>query len=148
VCTELRPVILDDFGLAAAIQWQTEDFQSRTGIACRVTLDTEEDKLSQDGSTAVFRIFQETLTNVLRHAAATEISVRLWEEDHQLMLEVKDNGKGIADIEINSPISLGLVGMRERVYGINGTIQFSGTQGKGTRVTVTVPVNGKAVSHA
>ena len=148
VCTELRPVILDDFGLAAAIQWQTEDFQSRTGIACKVTLDTEEDKLSQDGSTAVFRIFQETLTNVLRHAAATEISGRLWEQDGQLMLEIVDNGKGITDAEISNPTSLGLVGMRERVYGINGTIQFSGTQGKGTRVTVAVPVNGKAVSHA
>ncbi len=139
VCTELRPVILDDFGLAAAIQWQTEDFQSRTGIACSVTLDTEADKLSQDESTAVFRIFQEILTNVLRHAAATEIGVRLWEEDARLMLEIADNGKGIADTEIDSPTSLGLIGMRERVYGINGTIQFSGTQDKGTRVTVAVP---------
>ena len=148
VCTELRPVILDDFGLAAAIQWQTEDFQSRTGIACRVTLDTEADKLTQDGSTALFRIFQETLTNVLRHAAATEINGRLWEQDGQLMLEIADNGKGITDADISNPTSLGLVGMRERVYGINGTIQFSGTQGKGTRVTVAVPVNGKAVSHA
>ena len=148
VCTELRPVILDDFGLAAAIQWQAEDFQSRTGITCCVILDTEADQLTQDESTAVFRIFQETLTNVLRHAAATEISGRLWEEDHQLMLEVKDNGKGITDTEISNPTSLGLVGMRERVYGINGTIQFSGTQDKGTRVTVAVPVNGKAVSHA
>ncbi len=96
----------------------------------------------------MFRIFQETLTNVLRHAAATEISGRLWEQDDQLMLEIVDNGKGITDAEISNPTSLGLVGMRERVYGINGTIQFSGTQGKGTRVTVAVPVNGKAVSHA
>ena len=148
VCTELRPVILDDFGLAAAIQWQTEDFQGRTGIACSVILDTEADKLTQDESTAVFRIFQETLTNVLRHAAATEIGVRLWEEDARLMLEIANNGKGIADTEINSPTSLGLIGMRERVYGINGTIQFSGTRDKGTRVTVAVPLSGKAVSHA
>ncbi|MGB5421911.1 MAG: histidine kinase [Desulfobacterales bacterium] len=148
VCSELRPVILDDFGLVAAIQWQTEDFQSRTGIACSATLDTETDKLTQDESTAVFRIFQETLTNILRHAAATEIGVRLWEEDNQLMLEIVDNGRGIADTEINSPRSLGLIGMRERVYGINGTIQFSGTRDKGTRVTVAVPLNGKAVSHA
>jgi signal transduction histidine kinase len=148
VCTELRPVILDDFGLAAAIQWQAEDFQGRTGIACSLTFDTEADKLSQNVSTAVFRIFQETLTNVLRHAAATEIDVRLWEEDGQLMLEIADNGRGIADTEINRPTSLGLIGMRERVYGINGTIQFSGTQDMGTRVTVAVPLNGKAVSHA
>ena len=148
VCTELRPVILDDFGLAAAIQWQAEDFQSRTGIACSATLDTEADKLTQDKSTAVFRIFQETLTNVLRHAAATEIGIRLWEEDRQLMLEIADNGRGIADTEISSPTSLGLIGMRERVYGINGTIVFSGTRDKGTRVTVAVPLNGKAVSHA
>jgi signal transduction histidine kinase len=148
VCTELRPVILDDFGLAAAIQWQTEDFQSRTGIACSVILDTEADKLTQDESTALFRIFQETLTNTLRHAAATEIGVHLWEEENQLMLEIADNGKGIADTEISSPMSLGLIGMRERVYGINGSIQLSGIQDKGTRVTVAIPLNGKRVSHA
>jgi signal transduction histidine kinase len=148
VCTELRPVILDDFGLAAAIQWQSGDFQSRTGITCNVILDTEADKLTQDESTALFRIFQETLTNVLRHAAATEISVRLWEEENQLVLEIADDGKGIADTEISSPTSLGLIGMRERVYGINGSIQFSGIQDKGTRVTVAVPLNGKTVSHA
>jgi len=148
VCTELRPVILDDFGLAAAIQWQTEDFQGRTGIVCSVILDTEADKLTQDESTALFRIFQETLTNTLRHASATEIGVRLWEEENQLMLEIADNGKGIANTEISSPTSLGLIGMRERVYGINGSIQFSGIQDKGTRVTVAVPLNGKTVSHA
>jgi signal transduction histidine kinase len=148
VCTELRPVILDDFGLAAAIQWQTEDFQGRTGIACSVILDTEADKLTQDESTALFRIFQETLTNTLRHASATEISVRLWEEDARLMLEIADNGKGIANTEISSPTSLGLIGMRERVYGINGSIQFTGIQDKGTRVTVAIPLNGKRVSHA
>jgi len=148
VCTELRPVILDDFGLAAAIQWQAEDFQSRTGITCCIILDTEADQLTQDESTAVFRIFQETLTNVLRHAAATEITVRLWEEDRRLMLEIADNGKGITDTEISSTTSLGLIGMRERVYGINGSIQFSGIQDKGTRVTVAVPLNGKTVSHA
>jgi signal transduction histidine kinase len=148
VCTELRPVILDDFGLAAAIQWQTEDFQGRTGIVCSVILDTEADKLTQDESTALFRIFQETLTNTLRHASATEIGVRLWEEENQLMLEIADNGKGIARTEISSPTSLGLIGMRERVYGINGSIQFTGIQDKGTRVTVAVPLNGKTVSHA
>lgn len=148
VCTELRPVILDDFGLAAAIQWQAEDFQNRTGIACRVMLDTEADKLTRDESTAVFRIFQETLTNVLRHAAATEVSVRLWEEDGQLMLEIADNGKGIKDSEINSPTSLGLIGMRERVYALSGTMRFSGIHDKGTRVIVAVPVNAKAASHA
>jgi signal transduction histidine kinase len=148
VCTELRPVILDDFGLAAAIQWQTEDFQGRTGIVCSVILDTEADKLTQDESTALFRIFQETLTNTLRHASATEIGVRLWEEENQLMLEIADNGKGIASTEISSPTSLGLIGMRERVYGINGSIQFTGIQDKGTRVTVAVPLNGKTVSHA
>ncbi|MGW8185877.1 MAG: sensor histidine kinase [Desulfobacterales bacterium] len=148
VCTELRPVILDDFGLAAAIQWQTEDFQGRTGIACSVILDTEAEKLSQDESTALFRIFQETLTNVLRHAAATEIGVHLWEEENQLKLEIADNGKGIAETEISSPTSLGLIGIRERVYGINGSIQFSGIRGKGTRVTVAVPLNGKTVPHA
>ena len=148
VCTDLRPVILDDFGLAAAIQWQTNDFQSRTGIACKVILDSEAEKLTSDEATALFRICQETLTNVLRHAAATEIRVRLWEEDGQVKLEITDNGKGITDTEINRPTSLGLIGMRERVYGLNGTIQFSRIQGKGTRVTVAVPVNGKAVSHA
>ncbi|MFZ0612903.1 MAG: ATP-binding protein [Desulfobacterales bacterium] len=148
VCTELRPVILDDFGLAAAIQWQAEDFQKRTGIACRLVLDSEATSLTREESTTVFRIFQEILTNVLRHAAAGEVVIRLREEDDRLMLEVADNGKGITDAQIDSPTSLGLVGMRERVYALDGTIQFAGNTPQGTRVTVAVPIGGKAVSHA
>lgn len=148
VCTELRPVILDDFGLAAAIQWQTEDFQSRTGIACDLILESEAENLTQEESTAVFRIFQEILTNVLRHAAASEVVIRLREEDDRLMLEVADNGKGVTDAQIDSPASLGLVGMRERVFALDGTIKFAGNTPQGTRVAVAVPIGGKAVSHA
>ncbi|MFZ0132217.1 MAG: ATP-binding protein [Desulfobacterales bacterium] len=148
VCTELRPVILDDFGLAAAIQWQTEDFQSRTGIACDLILESEAENLTQEESTAVFRIFQEILTNVARHAAASEVVIRLREEDDRLMLEVADNGKGITDALIDSATSLGLVGMRERVYALDGTIQFAGNTPKGTRVTVAVPIAGRTVSYA
>ncbi len=148
VCTELRPVILDDFGLAAAIQWQTEDFQNRTGIACRLVLDSEATSLTREESTAVFRIFQEILTNVVRHAAAGEVVIRLREEDNRLMLEVADDGKSITDAQIDSPTSLGLVGMRERVQALHGTIQFAGNTLKGTRVTVSVPITGRTVSHA
>ena len=76
------------------------------------------------------------------------IKVKTWAEEEHACVQIADNGKGIANTEISSPTSLGLIGMRERVYGINGSIQFSGTQDKGTRVTVTVPLNGKTVSHA
>ncbi len=146
VTAELRPVILDDFGLAAAIEWQVEEFGIRSGIDCRMENSGFEPDLPKDQSTALFRIFQETLTNIMRHAQADQVVIRLEECDGELILIVRDNGRGITDAEINDPKSLGLLGMRERLYPWNGRVSFEGRQGQGTRVTVRLPMPPKGVS--
>ena len=140
VTSELRPVILDDFGLAAAIEWQIEEFGNRTGITCRMENTGPEPDLPKDQATALFRIFQEILTNIMRHAQADRVEVRLEERDESLVLEVRDNGRGISDSEINDSKSFGLLGMRERLYPWNGRVVFEGRQGRGTAVTVYLPV--------
>ena len=91
---ELRPGILDDFGLAAAVEWQAEQFHSRRGIECEVSLSPQEAVLTRDQATTMFRIFQQTLTNVIRHARATKVEVRLKGETGSVVLEVMDNGRG------------------------------------------------------
>jgi signal transduction histidine kinase len=137
---ELRPGMLDDLGLAAAIEWQAEEFQNRTGIKCEVYLSPEETLLNRDQSTTMFRIFQETLTNVIRHARATKVEVRLEEQNGSIVLEVADNGRGITQSEISDPKSFGLIGMRERVYFLDGEVTIVGSPGKGTRIKVTLPL--------
>ena len=137
---ELRPGILDDLGLAAAIEWQAEEFQNRTGIECEISLSPEETVLNRDQSTTMFRIFQETLTNVTRHARATRVEVRLVEQDGSMVLEVTDDGRGITEAEISDPKSFGLIGMRERVDFLDGELNIVGSPGKGTRITATLPL--------
>ena len=137
---ELRPGILDDLGLAAAIEWQAEEFENRTGIQCEVALSHEESVLTREQSTTMFRIFQETLTNVIRHAQATKVEVRLMEQKGSIVLEVTDNGRGITEAEISDPKAFGLIGMRERVDFIGGEITIAGSPGKGTRIMVILPL--------
>ena len=143
VTAELRPVLLDDFGLSAAMEWQLEEFQQRSGIHCRMETDGLETDLLADQATALFRIFQETLTNVARHAQATEVTVRLETRDGQWILRVQDNGRGITEAEIHGPEAYGLLGIRERLYPWNGRVFFEGQAGKGTRVTICLPVSKK-----
>jgi signal transduction histidine kinase len=139
VSSELRPVILDDFGLESAIEWQAEEFQNRTGVKCRVDSSIANLDLTKEKSTAVFRIFQETLTNIMRHSGATEVDVRLEMNEDTLILEVADNGRGITEAEIDNSQSFGLLGIRERLYPWNGQVDFIGHPNKGTRVIVRVP---------
>ena len=139
VSAELRPVILDDFGLSAAIEWQAEEFQHRTGIACRVDVREAQADPDRELATALFRIFQETLTNIIRHAGATQVDVRLKAGDEGWVLEVADNGRGIKADEISHPRSFGLIGMRERLWPWNGTVAFARRNTGGTRVSVRVP---------
>ena len=143
IATDLRPGILDDLGLAAAIEWQAEEFQKQTGIKCKVVLDAEDITLDRDRNTAIFRIFQETLTNVARHAKATQVTVSLKEREGKIKLTVKDNGKGITQEEIAHPKSYGLMGIRERAKILNGNSIIKGVHGKGTSVTVEIPVHEK-----
>lgn len=135
----LRPEVLDQLGLAAAIDWQAGDFQRRSGIRCNVSLPPQAPALDRDRSTAAFRIFQELLTNVVRHASATRIDVAVRSAPEGLTLTVEDNGRGIEAAALDSPKSLGLIGMRERVLPFGGSIDFAGEQGKGTRVKVKIP---------
>jgi PAS domain S-box-containing protein len=139
ISSELRPPILDDLGLAAAIEWQTQQFQARTGILCQYDGSGELFDLDQEQSTAIFRIFQEALTNVLRHAQATRVDVTLEEEEAELVLRIRDNGRGITEGEQGGPSALGLLGMRERAHIIGGRVDLTGIRGQGTMVTLRVP---------
>lgn len=140
ISSGLRPEVLDEIGLAAAVGWQVRDFQVRTGIRCAVNLPPAGIDLDQERSTAAFRIFQELLTNVARHAGATRVDVVMRLDKGGLKLEVQDNGKGITAAEIQSPKSLGLLGMRERAFLFGGEVQIMGSHGKGTTVTVSIPL--------
>ena len=140
IATELRPGILDDLGLAAAIEWQANEFQTHTGIQCTVTTKLRRAILDADLNTTFFRIFQETLTNIIRHAQATRTDVLLKEESGHLSLLISDNGRGISMAEISSTKSIGLLGMRERAALLGGEFKISGAPGKGTTVTVIIPL--------
>jgi PAS domain S-box-containing protein len=139
ISSELRPSILDDLGLAAAVEWRAQQFQSRTGITCRYDCSADTENLDPEQSTAIFRIFEEALTNVLRHAQADRIDVSLEDENHELVLRVRDNGKGIRDYEKTSQSSLGLLGMRERAYLLGGRVDITGVEGQGTTINLYVP---------
>jgi signal transduction histidine kinase len=138
IASRLRPEVLDQLGLTAAIGWHAADFRKRTGIRCKLVLPSDTLMLDRERSTAAFRIFQELLTNVARHADATRIDVALRVDSGALVLTVEDNGKGIAESAIHDPKSLGLLGMRERVLPFGGAIEVAGVQGKGTKVRVSI----------
>lgn len=140
ISTELRPGILDSLGLVAAIEWQAAEFQTRTRIACNVTTTVSDTLWDQDFTTAFFRIFQETLTNIIRHANATRVEVKLAVEGNRLVLTVRDNGRGISEEQITNTRSIGLIGMRERAALVGGEINFDGSPGRGTVVTVSIPL--------
>lgn len=140
ISAELRPSILDHLGLAAAVQWQAEEFKNRTGVRCRVTVPEHDPPLDHPAATAVFRIFQEILTNVARHAGATLVRVRMGMTGDKLALDVRDNGRGIEPGKIGDPKSLGLLGMRERALALGGTIKFRGFKDRGTGVTLRIPL--------
>ncbi|WHZ22348.1 MAG: Response regulator receiver protein [Nitrospira sp.] len=141
IATELRPVVLDQLGLIPAIEWQAHEFRSRTGIQCTLDIYLRSVTLSQSGSTAMFRIFQEILTNVTRHAQASAVNITLREQAGGLILEVRDNGRGVTEAELSDPKSLGLVGMRERALLLGGETTFTGSPGTGTTVKVRIPLD-------
>jgi PAS domain S-box-containing protein len=148
ISAELRPSILDDLGLAAAVEWQTQQFQARTGIQCSYECPSGHIEMDPERSTAVFRIFQEALTNVLRHAQATRIDVSLDEDDDEVILRIQDNGRGILESERTGFQSLGLLGMRERADLIGGSLEIMGVQGVGTTVVLRVPHLGDREARA
>jgi signal transduction histidine kinase len=140
ISAELRPGILDDLGLAAALEWQAQDYQKKTGIRCEVRSSFDCGTLERRRSTALFRIFQETLTNIYRHAGATSARVTIEGEGDLLVASVEDNGRGVTEEEMASPASLGLIGMRERVGQFGGEVTLSRVAAGGTLVRVTIPL--------
>jgi PAS domain S-box-containing protein len=142
ISTELRPGILDDLGLPAAIEWQAKDFQKRSGVSCVLDVTEEDLDLSREQATAVFRIFQEILTNVARHSKAKKLWVHLDLQDGMVVLEVEDNGIGIAPATLGQSKALGLLGMRERAAMFGGHVEIAGIPGKGTTVIVRMPLRG------
>lgn len=144
ISTELRPPILDDMGLGAAVEWATEEFQSRSGTKCRLDLPQQDIVIDRECTTALFRILQETFTNVARHANATHVSVRLAKEDSGLILEITDNGKGISQERLSPGNSLGILGMRERALLLGGEFDIHGIPGGGTTVKVRIPAGDRS----
>ncbi|WHZ27745.1 MAG: Two-component system sensor histidine kinase [Nitrospira sp.] len=139
--TELRPGILDDLGLAAAVEWQCQDLERRSGIRCSCEGTEEHIPLAKPLATAAFRICQEALTNVVRHAEATAVRVRIEQVDGYLQLEVNDDGIGISPDKLSDSRSFGLLGMRERAASLGGQIEIAGRPEKGTTVTLQLPLN-------
>ncbi|MDQ5986181.1 MAG: hypothetical protein CSYNP_01900 [Syntrophus sp. SKADARSKE-3] len=145
IYTDLRPGMLDLLGLTAAIGWQAGDFEKRTGIRCQVSFTPEEIVLDPELSTALFRIFQETITNISRHANASLVKVSMKATDEKVQLIVKDNGKGITQEQMTKPNSFGLLGIRERAEYWGGEVVIKGKSGEGTTVNVTMPLIQKGV---
>jgi len=145
ICSGLRPGVLDDLGLAAAIEWQANEFSSRTGIGCELSLPAAEVKVNGDEATAIFRIFQESLTNVARHAEARMVNASMYEEEQHLLLVVGDDGRGFDESQRTG--SLGLLGMKERAQACGGDLRISSHPGSGTTVTVRVPLHQTCVDR-
>ena len=141
ITTELRPAVLDAQGLEAAIAWQVRDFEVRTGIRCVFESKVGKARLDPDRATAVFRIFQDTLTNIVRRAKPTQASIHLRQEGDKLVLEVQNDGRGVAGREISGTRSLDVLGMRERATSLNGEVDIVSRQGDGTRVGVRIPLH-------
>ena len=142
ICSGLRPGVLDDLGLAAAIEWQASEFAARNGVSCLVSVPPVDLHLDGDRATAAFRIFQECLTNVIRHAQAKSVSVSLCQEDEYIILVVEDDGIGFRESDLSNSLgSLGLLGMKERAQFCGGNVHISSSPGNGTTVIIRVPVD-------
>jgi len=139
IARNLRPAVLDQFGLVAAVENEVALFQMHTGIECELSIRPASITLDRDRSTTVFRIIQEAMTNVARHAKATRMEVRLRESASDVLLEIRDDGIGIDPAAIRSNASLGLIGIRERVRLAGGTVAIEGVAGRGTIFTVRIP---------
>jgi len=140
IATELRPSVLDQLGLAAALEWQGQEFRARTGIDVAIDVITDDTPIADDIGSSAFRILQESLTNVLRHAKATRVEIRLEKTPGLLTLDIADNGVGAPDAYLKGTRSLGVVGMRERALACGGEFSITGRVGSGTRVSLRVPL--------
>jgi PAS domain S-box-containing protein len=143
ISSELRPGVLDSLGLVAAVEWQARDFEKRTDIACLCDLPASAIEISPEQATALFRIFQEILTNVARHAAATQVNIKLCCNNDEVVLLVSDNGRGITQEQLTDAASLGLLGMQERARLLGGALSVTAEPGVGTEVEARLPIEAK-----
>ena len=141
ICTDIRPPILDHLGIGAAIEWQCEEFQKRSGVQCKVAIPSDVFTVDIAIAIALFRVFQEALTNVLKHSQATKVEAKLKEDDGKIILEIRDNGVGITEKQMSKRHSFGIIGMCERLHPFGGTISINGKKRKGTTLTVIIPVS-------
>lgn len=146
ITSELRPGLLDDLGLAAAIEWQADEFTKRTDIPCKVVIRPDNLTVGAALSTSLFRVFQEALTNIMRHAKASRVDVRLTQRNHEVELNIRDNGLGIRPDQMNDSKSFGLIGMRERIQFIGGRVRIQAKKGGGTEIRVWAPLSSE--THA
>jgi PAS domain S-box-containing protein len=139
ISNDLRPAVLDDLGLIGAVEWAAREFENRTGTKCWLDLPGDDTVVDRELATSLFRILQETFTNVARHADASRVDVRLARENGSMTLEVRDDGKGISEEQLSDRSSLGILGMRERALLLGGELAISGAPGQGTTIRVRVP---------
>jgi signal transduction histidine kinase len=147
ICTDLRPPLLDHLGIGAAIEWQCKEFQRRSGVVCQIALQPDVFTVDMDIAIALFRVFQEALTNVLKHSHATRVEASLEEKDGKIVLEIHDNGVGITEKQMSKRHSFGLLEMRERLYPFGGMISIRGKKQGGTALTVVIPVSSTSVGR-
>lgn len=141
--TELRPRVLDELGLTAAIEWLADEFQESTGIRCKVKHNFKDTNLSRSISTTIFRIFQQSLNNAYRHSDADQITINLEQTGTEIVFKINDNGRGITQEQISDPKAFGLIGMRERVRYCGGDFKITGIRNRGTRIDVKIPMRKK-----
>lgn len=147
ISSELRPLLLDDLGLIAAVEWLRDDFMRRTGIEVELAVDGGELNVDQQHATAVFRILQESLTNVARHASATRVSVNLHGTAEKISLSIRDDGKGMTAQARSKERSFGLIGIRERAIMLGGEAVIESEPGRGTLVRVELPLAEAAIKE-
>ncbi|MFZ5594188.1 MAG: PAS domain-containing sensor histidine kinase [Pseudomonadota bacterium] len=140
IATDLRPSILDNAGLWAALEWQTQTCRERMGIPCELDMEVDDMAMDRDQASAIFRIFQEALTNVARHAEATRVHVKVRADDKEVVVEINDNGKGITPSDMLKEKSWGVMGMRERARSYGGELAIGSTTGQGTTITLYMPL--------
>ena len=137
---ELRPTVLDELGFVEAIESYKKNFEDKTEVRCKLHIEPESIDLSYERSLALFRILQESMTNVRLHSGATKVSVSIREKNGKLELEINDNGVGIAEEHFTKSKSYGLIGIRERVDFLEGEVKIKGIPSKGTTVTIRIPL--------
>jgi len=147
ISAELRPHLLDNLGLAAAIEWQAKQIEESSGISCRFVSKPPDMILENGISAGLFRVCQEALTNAVRHSGARHISINLTRYPHTIRLVVRDDGRGIANTEMEDQKSFGIIGMRERIHSLGGVLRIRGESGKGTTVSVSIRLDRKQGVH-